>query len=103
MDDIVAIAQAEMPVIARVHDAFITSGKLSDATQAAIAEKLEEAHSLIKIECERVTGWQSVDERRKNDEAQRREAEHMAAIAEEVSIARGWASGEGSDIVAMFR
>lgn len=103
MDDIVEIAQAERPVLARIHDAFVTSDKLSEATQAAIAEKLEEAHSLIRIECERVTGWQSVDARRKNEEAQQREAEHMAAIADEDSRARAWASGEGSDIFAMFR
>lgn len=103
MDDIVAIAQAEMPVLARIHDAFVTSAKLSATTEAAIAEKLAEAHSLIRIECERVTGWQSVDARRKNEEAQQREAEHIAAIADEDSRARAWASGEGSDVFAMFR
>ncbi|MBZ9649574.1 hypothetical protein K9B33_18720 [Sphingobium sp. 3R8] len=103
MDDIVAIAQAERPVVARIHDAFVTSDKLSEATQAAIAEKLREAHSLIRIECERVTGWQSADARRKNEEAEQREAEHMAAIADEDRRARAWASGEGSDVFAMFK
>lgn len=82
MNDVVAIAQAEMPVIARIHDAFITSGKLSDATQAAINEKLAEAHSLIRIECERVSGWQSLEKRLKNEEIDRFEAAHKAFIAQ---------------------
>ncbi|MBJ7377055.1 hypothetical protein [Sphingobium sp.] len=103
MNDIVAIAQAEMPVIARIHDAFITSGKLSAATQAAIAEKLGEAHSLIRIECERVGGWQSIEVRRKNEEAQQREDGHRATIADEDTRAREWASGEGRDDFAKFR
>jgi hypothetical protein len=103
MNDIVAIAQVEMPVIARIHDSFITSGKLSDATQAAINEKLREAHSLIRIECERVSGWQALGNRLKNEEAQQREAEYIAAIAEEDRIAREWASGEGADFVATIR
>lgn len=85
MNDVVAIAQAEMPVIARIHDAFITSGKLSDATQAAINEKLREAHSLIRIECERVSGWQSLDNRLKNEEIDRFEAAHRAFIAQEAA------------------
>jgi len=103
MNDIVAIAQTEKPVIARIHDAFITRDKLSEATQAGIAEKLREAHSLIRIECERITGWQTVDARRKNEEAQQREAKHMAAIADEDRRAREWASGEGKDDFAKFR
>lgn len=88
MNDIVAIAQVEMPVLARIHDAFITNSKLSAATQAAIDEKLCEAHSLIRIECERVTGWQSVDARRKNDQANQFEAAHRAFIAQEEAAAR---------------
>ena len=88
MNDIVAIAQAEMPVIARIHDAFITSGKLSDATQGVINDKLREAHSLIRIECERVSGWQSLENRLKNEAIDRFEAAHKAFIAQEEAAAR---------------
>lgn len=87
MNDIVAIAQAEMPVMARIHDAFITNNKLSDATQAAIDEKLGEAHSLIRIECERFSGWQAVEDRRKNDAAKEFVATHRAFIAQEEASA----------------
>ena len=83
-----AIAQAEMPVIARIHDAFITSGKLSDATQGVINDKLREAHSLIRIECERVSGWQSLENRLKNEAIDRFEAAHKAFIAQEEAAAR---------------
>jgi len=88
MNDIVAIAQAEMHVIARIHDSFITSNELSEDTQAAIAEKLREAHSLIRIECERVTGWQTVAGRKMNDETDNFEAVHRAFIAQEEAAAR---------------
>lgn len=88
MDDIVAIAQAEMPVIARIHDAFITSAKLSEAAQEAIDEKLSEAHSLITIECERVNGWQSLERRLKNEEVDRFEKAHREFIAQEEEAAR---------------
>lgn len=88
MNDIVAIAQTEMPVIARIHDAFITSKKLSDATQAAIDDKLREAHSLIRVECDRVGGWQAVEVRRKAEEAKQFEAAHKARIAREEAAAR---------------
>lgn len=94
MNDIVAIAEVEMPVVARIHDAFITSSKLSVATQAAIDEKLREAHSLIRIECERVAGWQSVEVRRKVEEAKQFEAVHEAFIVQEEATARTWHSGQ---------
>ena len=94
MNDIVAIAEVEMPVVARIHDAFITSSKLSVATQAAIDEKLREAHSLIRIECERVAGWQSVEVRHKIEEAKQFEAAHKAFIAQEEATARTWHSGQ---------
>ncbi|WP_313737295.1 hypothetical protein, partial [Sphingobium yanoikuyae] len=87
MNDIVAIAQAEMPVTARVHDAFITKNKLAKATQAAIDEKLMEAHSLIRIECERVEKWQAVEQRRRNDEAKKFVAAHKAFIVQEEAAA----------------
>lgn len=88
MNDIVAIAETEMPVIARIHDAFITSDKLSAATQTAIDDKLMEAHSLIRIECERFEKWQSLDVRRKVEEAKQFEAAHRAFIAQEEAKAR---------------
>lgn len=88
MNDAVAIAQADTPVVARIHDAFITTKKLSDTTLGAINDKLCEAHSLIRIECEHFGGWQSIEVRREIEETKQFEAAHRAFIAQEEAKAR---------------
>jgi len=103
MNEAVAIAQADAPVVARIHDALITSKKLSDVTLGAINDKLSEAHSLIRIECEQFGGWQSLDDQLRNEAAKQREADQRAAIAAEDRRAREWANGDGADEFAKFR
>lgn len=92
MDDIVDIAQAQTPVIARIHDAFITKEKLSASTLEAIKDRMEASHSLLKLDTESVAKWQRLEDRKRNDAAKAFEEQHRRDIEADEAFAKEFIS-----------
>lgn len=97
MDEVAAIVSEEIPVLARIHDAFVVKTKVSDATWVKITEALARHHSLLTLEAEEGGLWQSQAVRKAVDAAKAFEAEHRARIAIERNQAREFVSDIGTN------
>ena len=82
MDRVTDIVAQQTPVLARIHDAFITAEELHEDTMEAVQDELARSHSLISLDVERSAVWRPLAERKVQDAESDRIAEHKARMAD---------------------
>jgi hypothetical protein len=100
MDEVVEIAALDAPVVARIHDAFVTRHALKDQTVEAIEDALSRHHSLLKLERSEGDLWRPVEQRKKQEAETVRIAGHEARMKKEQDDAIEFIEFMGSNMFA---
>lgn len=100
MDEVAQIAAIQTPVVARIHDAFVTRQALKDQTVEAIEDALSRHHSLLKLERSEGDLWRPVEQRKKQEAETVRIAGHEARMKKEQDDAIEFIEFMGSNMFA---